>query len=87
MQLEQLEQLAAKGEPLPKNLKPPETMLYYMLSGLYAKYQAGKLSKEEGRQQKRQIMNTYKQFKDEYEQFTSICKKYQEEIRLHCKQN
>ena len=34
MQLEQLEKLAANGKPIPDDLPPPETMLYYMLLGV-----------------------------------------------------
>ena len=81
MQLEQLEQLAIKGEPLPKETEPPETMLYYMLTGLYARYQSGKLTTEQGKEQKRQILNTYKRVKDDYEQYVGICKEYQRRIR------
>lgn len=77
-----IEKLAAEGKPIPKDLPPAETMLYYMLTGLYARYQAKKLSKEEARQHKQQILSVYKRFKDDYEQFTSICKEYQKRIRL-----
>lgn len=78
----EIEKLAAEGKPIPKDLPPAETMLYYMLSGLYARYQTKKLSKEDARQHKQQILSVYKRFKDDYEQFTSICKEYQERIRL-----
>lgn len=77
----EIEKLAADGKPIPKDLPPAETMLYYMLSGLYARYQTKKLSKEDARQHKQQILSVYKRFKDDYEQFTSICKEYQERIR------
>lgn len=80
-QLQKIEQNAALGKPLPQDLKPPEVMLYYMLSGLYASYHAGKLTKEQGKTSKQQIYNTYQQLKTEYEQFTEICKLYQERIR------
>lgn len=81
MQLEQLERLAIKGEPLPKETEPPETMLYYMLTGLYARYQSGKLTTEQGKEQKRQILNTYRRVKEDYEQYVGICKEYQRRIR------
>lgn len=77
-----IEKLAAEGKPIPKDLPPAETMLYYMLTGLYARYQVKKLSKEEARQHKQRILSVYKSFKDDYEQFTSICKEYQERIKL-----
>lgn len=75
-----IEKAASKGEPIPQDLKPYDTMLYYMLTGLYARYQARLINKEEAKQQKKVIMNTYKSVKDDYEQYTSICKMYQEEI-------
>ena len=81
MQLEQLEKLAANGKPIPGDLPPPETMLYYMLTGLYARYQSGKLTTEQGKEQKRQILNTYRRVKEDYEQYVGICKEYQRRIR------
>lgn len=87
MQLEQLERLAIKGEPLPKETEPPETMLYYMLTGLYARYQSGKLTTEQGKQHKQQIMGAYKRYRDEYLQFGTICKEYQAQIRAGYAQN
>lgn len=76
-----IEKLAAKGEPLPKELIPPEIMLYYMLSGLYARYQTGKLAKPEAARHKQSILSVYERLKNEYEQYISICKEYQERLR------
>jgi hypothetical protein len=87
MQLEQLEKLAANGKPIPGDLPPPETMLYYMLTGLYARYQSGKLTTEQGKQHKQQIMGAYKRYRDEYLQFRTICKEYQAQIRAGYAQN
>lgn len=79
--LQKIETAAAKSEPIPKDLQPPEAMLYHMLSGLYARYQCRKCSKEQAQELKRQIMGTYKRMKNEYDQFTAICRNYQERIR------
>ena len=76
----EIEKAAMKGEPIPQDLKPYDTMLYYMLTGLYARYQAHLINKEEAKQQKKVIFNTYQFVKDDYEQYTAICKMYQEEI-------
>ena len=76
----EIEKAASKGEPIPQDLKPYDTMLYYMLTGLYARYQARQLSKAEAQKHKQTILNTYQRVKAEYEQFTEICKMYQEEI-------
>jgi hypothetical protein len=85
--LQKIEHDAARGKPCPKDLKPPETMLYYMLAGLYARYQSGKLTTEQGKQHKQQIMGAYKRYRDEYLQFTTICKQYQAQIRAGYAQN
>lgn len=81
MQLEQLEKLASNGEPIPDDLPPPETMLYYMLLGVYAAYHAREITAAQGKERKRQILNTYQRVKDDYEQYTGICKEYQRRIR------
>ena len=51
-QLKELEKLAASDSPCPKDLEPPETMLFYMLSGLYAQYHSKRISKEEAQKRK-----------------------------------
>jgi hypothetical protein len=46
--LQKIEYNAANGKPAPEDLNPPETMLYYMLMGVYSSYQSGKITKEQG---------------------------------------
>ena len=79
--IKEIEKNAASGKPAPKDLKPPEIMLYYMLMGLYASYQAGKITKEQGHSFKAQIMGAYKRISAEYEQFITVCNLYQQRIR------
>ena len=79
--LQMIEREAAKGKELPEDLRPPEVMLYYMLSGVYASYQAGKLTKEQGHQKKIEVYGIYKKFAAEYEQFIKVCAEYQKRIR------
>ena len=79
--LQMIEREAAKGKELPEDLRPPEVMLYYMLSGVYASYQAGKLTKEQGHQKKIEVYGIYKKFAAEYEQFTKVCAEYQNRLR------
>lgn len=81
MSINEIEVLAAKGEALPKDLKPPEIMLYYMLAGLYARYQTGKLARPEAVSHKQSILSVYERLKNEYEQYISICKEYQKRLR------
>ena len=76
-----IEKAALKGEPIPKDLPAHDIMLYYMLLGLYARYQTRQLSKADAKKHKQMILNTYQRVKAEYEQFTEICKIYQEKIK------
>lgn len=78
--LKKIENDAAKHKPCPKELDPPETMLYYMLMGVYSSYQAGKITREQGHQIKVSIYTTYQKLKAEYDQFTEICKIYQQRL-------
>ena len=79
--LQEIERAACAGKKPPEGLEPAEMMLYYMLSGLYARYQAAKLSREDGEQHKQKIISIYKRYKDEYDQFKEICRIYQKQIR------
>ena len=79
--LQRIERAAAANKPAPADLKPPETMLYYMLMGVYATYQAGRLTKEQGHDYKVSVYNTYKKLKAEYDQYTEVCKIMQDRIR------
>ena len=79
--LQRIERAAAAGQPAPKDLRPPEAMLYYMLFGLYASYHAGKINKLQGHEHKTQIYKIYNRMNDDYHQFTEICKLYQQRIK------
>ena len=78
---QEIERAAAAGKQAPAGLDPPEFMLYYMLLGLFASYRAGRFSAEDGKYHKLQIYHIYKRYSDEYIQFTTICKEYQQRIR------
>ncbi len=79
--LQQIERAAAANKPAPKDLRPPEAMLYYMLLGVYAAYQAGRLTKEQGHDKKTEVYTAYNRMATEYKQFTEICAEYQKRIR------
>lgn len=79
--LQKIEYDAAHGKPCQKDLKPPEAMLYYMLMGLYASYQAGKLTKEQGHDKKVEVYAVYNRMATEYKQFTELCATYQSRLR------
>jgi len=79
--LQKIERAAASDSPCPKDLEPPETMLFYMLSGLYAQYHSKRISREEAQKRKSYAMIMYKRCQDDYKQFCDICKRYQELIK------
>ena len=79
--LQRIERAAAANKPAPKDLRPPEAMLYYMLLGIYAAYQAGKINKEQGHQKKTEVYEVYNRMATEYKQFTELCAEYQKRIR------
>lgn len=79
--LQRIERAAAANKPAPKDLRPPESMLYYMLLGVYAAYQAGRLTKEQGHDKKNEAYAVYKRMLAEYEQFTAVAASMQQKIR------
>lgn len=79
--LQEIERAAASGKKPPEGLAPAESMLYYMLLGLFACYRSGSLTAEDGKQQKLRIYNIYNRYVEDYRQFTEICKLYQQRIR------
>ena len=79
--LQRIERAAAANKPAPENLNPPETMLYYMLMGVYAAYQSGRITKEQGHEKKVRVYAVYKRMAAEYSQFTEICCEYQKRLR------
>ncbi len=79
--LQRIERAAAAGQPAPKDLRPPEAMLYYMLLGIYAAYQAGRLTKEQGHDKKTEVYTIYNRMATEYTRFTELTALYQQRIR------
>lgn len=79
--LQKIEHDAARGKSCPKDLKPPEAMLFHMLQGVYAAYQAGRLTKEQGHEKKIDVYTVYKRMATEYKQFTELAALYQQRIR------
>lgn len=79
--MKDIERAAASAIPCPKNWNPPEKMLYFMLLGVYASYQSGKIDKEQGHNLKLEAYSTYQQVKTDYEQYIKVSKQMQDKIR------
>ena len=78
---EQLEELAKRGEAMPKKLDPPEIMLYQSLAALYQRYRVGGISVERARFEKRSIYSAYRQMLADYDLLHDICREYQRRLR------
>lgn len=78
---EQIEQCAANARPIPKDLAPPEAMLYHMLLPLYEVYRKGVIDKNEGKVRKQKIYNVYEQFRCQYKAYIDICAQCQKQIK------
>ena len=79
--VKEIEKAAATASSCPKDLKPPEKMLYFMLLGVYASYQSGKIDKEQGHNLKLEAYSTYQRVKTDYEQYIKVSKQMQDKIR------
>jgi hypothetical protein len=78
---DEIERLAAKDQPMPDNLTPPQVMLFQTFAALYTRYRLRTIDNDEAKQLKREILTAYKRMDDEYNQFLTICKVYQQRIR------
>ena len=79
--LEIIKSDAAHGKPIPKNLDPPEVMLYQSLAALYQRYRSGGITPEQGASEKQVIVNSYKRMRADYNQLHEICKLYQMRLK------
>lgn len=78
---DEIERLAAKGQPMPDNLTPPQVMLYHTFAALYTRYKLRTIDNNEAKRFKREILTAYQRMNDEYNQFLTICKEYQQRIK------
>lgn len=78
---DEIERLAAKDQPMPDDLTPPQVMLYHTFAALYARYRLRTIDNDEAKSLKRAILTAYQRMDDEYNQFLTICKEYQQRIK------
>lgn len=78
---DEIERLAAKDQPMPDYLTPPQVMLYHTFAALYTRYKLRTIDSNEAKRFKREILTAYKRMDDEYNQFLTICKEYQQRIK------
>lgn len=81
MRTKEIELSAAKNIPPPKYLTMPETCFYITLRSLYRYYKKGEISKNDAKAEKQQIIGKCTEFEAAYEQWCSIYKSYQDNIR------
>lgn len=78
---DEIERLAAKDQPMPDGLTPPQVMLYQTFAALYARYRLRTIDNDEAKSLQRAILTAYQRMDDEYNQFLTICKEYQQRIK------
>lgn len=66
MELKEIEQAAIKQLGMPHGLTAPDKFIFLALRNIYAYYQSGKMSKEEGGLEKRRALKDYEDFKKKY---------------------
>ena len=62
MTLEDLDKMAYELQPLPEGLQPPEIYYFLTMRTLYVLYAFRKLSAEQAKQEKKQILRQYRDF-------------------------
>ena len=81
MRTKEIELSAAKNIPPPKYLTMPETCFYITLRSLYRYYKKGEISKNDAKAEKQQIIGKCTEFEAAYEQWCSVYKSYQDNVR------
>lgn len=66
MELQEIEQAAIKQLGMPHGLTAPDKFVFLALRNIYAYYQLGRLSKEEGSREKQRALRDYEDFKKKY---------------------
>lgn len=61
MKLEELDQKAYAMQVLPTGLDPPETYYFLTMRALYAMFAVGKLTEDQAKQEKRIVLDGYRQ--------------------------
>ena len=62
MQLEELDRKAYAMQVLPAGLEPPEVYYFLTMRALYAMFATGKLTEEQAKQEKRVVLDGYRQW-------------------------
>ena len=78
---DEIERLAAKDQPMPDGLAPPQVMLFQTFAALYIRYRLRAIDSNEAKESKRKILSAYQRMNDEYNQYIAICKEYQDRIK------
>lgn len=81
MRTREIEISAAKNILPPKYMTMPEMCFYITLRALYGDYKKGRISKNDAKAEKQQIIGKCSEFEAAYEQWRSVYKAYQDNIR------
>ena len=81
MRVDEISKLAAYGKPAPNGATAPERLLYLSLGILYTDFKKGVISKQEAAEKKTQIVSMCQGYEDAYNEWRSVFKSYQDNIK------
>jgi len=79
---QELDELAKKGAPLPKDLSPPEILYFLSVRQIYGDYAAGRIDRETAVREKREILLSADGYQKIYTDYRDACEREQTYIRL-----
>lgn len=81
MRVDEISKAAAYNKPAPKGATAPEMLLYMSLGVLYTDFKKGFISKQEAAEKKTQIVSMCQGYEDTYNEWCSVFKSYQDNIK------
>lgn len=76
-----IEILAHDNRPMPEFSAFADICLYQAFANLYSRLNLKQIARDQAKIEKKRILKTYLQMKSESEQYTAVCREYQENIR------
>ena len=81
MRVDEISKAAAYKKPFPKGSTVPETLLYLLLGALYDDFKKGYITKQDAAEKKTQIVSMCQGYEDAYNEWCSVFKSYQDNIK------
>lgn len=82
MNAQEIETLAAAGDPLPGHPSPEDWFYWYAMKSLYARYRKGEIDKDTAKAEKQEILQRYNALVYNHALYAAHSAQYQEFVRL-----